>query len=112
MDSKSRFSVKGSNPVRDYQGLKERQGRYAPNSKEDVRAKLDEGGKYDDILITNDYLKLKDFALEKGFITRGEAQSIAKHKAEFLFSMHSLYWKVYQCLQQGFRIFWRALIVH
>lgn len=66
MDSNSRFSVKGSNPVRDYQGLKERKGRYAPNSKEDVRAKLGEGGKYDDILLTNDYTNLKTFALEKG----------------------------------------------
>lgn len=54
----------------------------APFSREGVRKRLEEGSGYDDVLITEDYTKLKDFALEQNFITKQEAQQIATLKAD------------------------------
>ena len=53
-----------------------------PFSREGVRKRLEEGSGYDDVLITDEYSKLKDFALERGFISRQEAQQLASHKAD------------------------------
>ena len=81
MDSKSRFSraLRESDIVKQT-AADSRKG--FPNSREGIRKRLEQGTGYDDVLITEDFTKLKDYALESGFITKQEAQQIATLKAD------------------------------
>lgn len=86
MDSNSRFSkaVQGSKILQDAAAFS-RKG--FPNSREGIRKRLEQGSGYDDVLITEDYAKLKDYALERGFISKQEAGQIASLRAERVASL-------------------------
>lgn len=83
MDSNQRFSTaqKGRESARQSRAAAQLRNP-APYSREGIRKRLEDGSEYDDVLITEDYTKLKDFALESGFITKEEAGKIASHKAD------------------------------
>ncbi len=83
MDSNQRFSTaqKGRESARQSRAAAQLRNP-APYSREGIRKRLEDGSEYDDVLITEDYTKLKDFALESGFISKEEAGKIASHKAD------------------------------
>lgn len=82
MDSNKRLSSAQRGRASEYMSKNAQINRTPPPfSREGIRKRLEDGSEYDDVLITDEYTKLKDFALESGFITKQEAQGLASHKA-------------------------------